>query len=960
MSLLRYWGALVARAFSLCFCAALAFSTPAFASILSNGNFESGLTGWTAKGGGSLTLLTSGVYEGSNAAIMSNRTQVYQGPAKNILSALQASGKGSYEIKLRAKNATTTADIKPTIRLKTGGVNTYYAFGVSVGTSWTEVSGALELNWSGTLQEAEFYIAGTNATETFSVDAISVELGFARGTDWYVSPTGSDLNNGTSTSTPFQTIQKGVDSAQPGDVINLLAGTYKASDYDSVRSTLQSYLNTSYASIPTSIGAINPTNALVNISNSSGTASAYITLRAYPGAAVKLVFNGNYGISVFGSSYYVIEGLEIEGATLDISYSMADRNRTLRPRSSAFSGIGIQIRSSHHIIVRDCYVHHTPGSGIRSDNSDYLAFGDNIVSHATWWTPSGSSSMVVAANSSYDNYDGVKNWLRRNVVHSGWNTQIFSLRERDPNDTSYGGPMHSTIEDGQGLYTTRNNGTADIIGVSEGYPYGQFRIENNLVFNNGYGGLTYHKTNRGVIMNNTIVGNGVFPPNASRSGSNFNNSNDVDYFNNVIVYDHGNPSFVFQSSNINITNNLYIGPSTTQISGNTYLGSGALANNFIDPVITYGSPIGDSRMASVWGAGNLPSPAELFTYDFTPKAGGSAINSGTAVGGIFPDHDIDGYRRALTGLDRGAYDSDKSAFGNLIDARYLLRITPGAGYLRFDDFTRSGRATNLLSNNDFEVDATGWTAKGSCTVATNGTSPFFNNVSLRTSSRTQAFHGPQQNITAAALAAGPGTYRVSTYVRNTTTSSNATPTIEVTAGGSTSYFAIPAVSVGTDWMLVSGEVNVTWTGTPSAVKFYVANSATTETFTIDLPRVERLKRIEAESASLLGSASVGTDAGASGGSMVTGMGVNGNGIPIGLTQAAKKIRIGVTTAAHGTISVYKNGVHHTNIYQSPTSASFPGVVLSVNGIFLETGDTLRIQKDLYDSAYQIDYIDFEY
>ena len=88
MSLLRYWGALVARAFSLCFCAALAFSTPAFASILSNGNFESGLTGWTAKGGGSLTLLTSGVYEGSNAAIMSNRTQVYQGPAQNILSAL--------------------------------------------------------------------------------------------------------------------------------------------------------------------------------------------------------------------------------------------------------------------------------------------------------------------------------------------------------------------------------------------------------------------------------------------------------------------------------------------------------------------------------------------------------------------------------------------------------------------------------------------------------------------------------------------------------------------------------------------------------------------------------------------------------------------------------------------------------------------------------------------------------
>src|SRR5690349_20222783 len=48
----------------------------------------------------------------------------------------------------------------------------------------------------------------------------------AAGTVYYVSPTGADTNSGTSASTPFKTIQKALNVAQPGTTINLGAGTY--------------------------------------------------------------------------------------------------------------------------------------------------------------------------------------------------------------------------------------------------------------------------------------------------------------------------------------------------------------------------------------------------------------------------------------------------------------------------------------------------------------------------------------------------------------------------------------------------------------------------------------------------------------------------------------------------------------------------------------------------------------
>jgi len=56
--------------------------------------------------------------------------------------------------------------------------------------------------------------------------AVVLVAGFARGTVWYVSPTGSDGNAGT-LAKPFATLQKGHASAVAGDTVYIRGGTYQ-------------------------------------------------------------------------------------------------------------------------------------------------------------------------------------------------------------------------------------------------------------------------------------------------------------------------------------------------------------------------------------------------------------------------------------------------------------------------------------------------------------------------------------------------------------------------------------------------------------------------------------------------------------------------------------------------------------------------------------------------------------
>ncbi len=62
------------------------------------------------------------------------------------------------------------------------------------------------------------------------------------GLQFYVSTTGNDVNNGTSLSTPWRTIQKAMNSATPGSTVNILGGTYNERLTLGVSGTASNYI----------------------------------------------------------------------------------------------------------------------------------------------------------------------------------------------------------------------------------------------------------------------------------------------------------------------------------------------------------------------------------------------------------------------------------------------------------------------------------------------------------------------------------------------------------------------------------------------------------------------------------------------------------------------------------------------------------------------------------------------
>src|SRR5262249_41085056 len=142
-------------------------------------------------------------------------------------------------------------------------------------------------------------------------------------TAFYVAPTGSDNNPGTSAA-PWATLQHAVDSINPGDNIEVESGTYQG----------------------------------CRIGN-SGTAAAPCTLEAAAGASV--VINAPGAGNKHGSdvevenfsgtvSYWNIKGLEVTGAP---------------------TNAGIDIRVTTYITVQSCYCHDNNNWGI------FLAFSDH-------------------------------------------------------------------------------------------------------------------------------------------------------------------------------------------------------------------------------------------------------------------------------------------------------------------------------------------------------------------------------------------------------------------------------------------------------------------------------------------------------------------------------------------------------------------------------------------------------
>ena len=151
---------------------------------------------------------------------------------------------------------------------------------------------------------------------------VTIQLPSRSGVTYYVSTSGNDNNAGT-LSAPWRTIQKSANTVQPGDTVQVRAGTY---------------------------------NEVVTLKTSGNSTQGYITFANYPGEApivdgtgLSIGASGQTGLfSLEGTfNYIVIKGFEIR------NYSSSSRGKV--PVGIDFEGAGsnIEILNNHiHNIVQ--------------------------------------------------------------------------------------------------------------------------------------------------------------------------------------------------------------------------------------------------------------------------------------------------------------------------------------------------------------------------------------------------------------------------------------------------------------------------------------------------------------------------------------------------------------------------------------------------------------------------------
>ena len=310
----------------------------------------------------------------------------------------------------------------------------------------------------------------------------------ALATTYYVSAMGRDSNSGTSTTAPFLTITKAANLTKPGDIVNVMNGTYGP----------------------------------FIIPHSGSQSGGYITYRAYPGQHPTVLKNDSTwdGIQLWnstgGPSYIVVDGFTILGNAQSITVSQAqsapDGNNTTNGNCIGGSS------SVHHVIIRNNNVSYCPGGGMLF-TGDYISIYGNIVHHNSFWSPYDTSGITVQGANS-DGSTAAKVFVYDNLLYNNQN-YICNKYQTNP----------CRITDGEGIIVDNNK--------SSKYS-GRIQIYNNITYNNGGAGIFVGGSQHVDIFNNTTYKNNMSatepaPFTAHTSGGEIalSNSTDVRVLNNI-------------------------------------------------------------------------------------------------------------------------------------------------------------------------------------------------------------------------------------------------------------------------------------------------------------------------------------------------------------------------------------------------------------------------------------------
>ncbi|MEU7918270.1 family 43 glycosylhydrolase [Micromonospora zamorensis] len=143
-------------------------------NVLTNGNVESGTTGWGVNGSGTLSTNTSVVHGGSGSLSITGRTSAWNGPSQDVTSKLTNGKSYTTSVWVRAQSGTPSA--KATIALTANGTTNYLQLTPTADVNgWTQLTGTATVSWSGTLTGATFYVETAAGTDSLLVDDASFQ-----------------------------------------------------------------------------------------------------------------------------------------------------------------------------------------------------------------------------------------------------------------------------------------------------------------------------------------------------------------------------------------------------------------------------------------------------------------------------------------------------------------------------------------------------------------------------------------------------------------------------------------------------------------------------------------------------------------------------------------------------------------------------------------------------------------
>ncbi|MFN6516357.1 MAG: choice-of-anchor Q domain-containing protein [Nostoc sp. CreGUA01] len=392
---------------------------------------------------------------------------------------------------------------------------------------------------------------------------------------YYVSATGNDSNNGLTTTTAFRTLQRAANSVSaPGDTVYVMNGTYTRTD--------------------------SPKEILV-IWHKHGTPTAPITFKAYPGHKPVIKSQNSFAINIAGSSYVIIEGLELIGNNdkITLQYALQQKNNLNNPLTS---GIGIAVNPSflggviknhsHHIVIRNNKISKFGGTAIGSFKADYITIENNVLFQNCLYSPWGTSAISMLFNwNSDNNTTDYKMIVRGNVSHNNQNFIPYY----------YAGK----ITEGHGIMIddALNKGTNS---THQAY-WGKTLVANNIVYKNGASGIHVFRSANIDVINNTTYQNAQNPNTQHLGEIATVTAERVKVFNNIMyAKKDGIVNTLYQSQNtVTYDRNLVYNSSKYTSSGlSNILGKDP---QFVDPAksnfsLKYGSLAIDAGLSNYNGA----------------------------------------------------------------------------------------------------------------------------------------------------------------------------------------------------------------------------------------------------------------------------------------------------------------------------------------------------------------------